>query len=115
MDGPIIADYKLDHEAQLIFGFQQRADICRELFRKQVSTSAIPTKTFVSPFGKRSATSIWSRSREVSLSIEDQSRLRRSRMSGLGSTFGGCAFSSPSCCWTSGENSGSKPFSNITC
>jgi Integrase core domain len=46
-----------------------------------VSTSAIATKTPVSPFGNRSATSAWSRSREVSLSIEDHSKFRRSRVS----------------------------------
>jgi hypothetical protein len=34
---------------------------------------------------------------------------------GLDSIFGGCAFSFSSSCWTCGENSGSKPFSIITC
>jgi hypothetical protein len=47
----------------------------------QPRTSAIPTITLTSPPAIRSATSIWFKSREVSLSIDDQSRLRRSRTS----------------------------------
>ena len=39
---------------------------------KNASTSAMPTITLTLPLGKRSATSIWSRSFEVSLSMEDQ-------------------------------------------
>src|ERR1022692_1364251 len=116
MDGSIIADYKLDHDAQLVSVFQQRARIGRKLLRQhgkildarinscrffprvRINGRAlwnegihvpIPTKIFVSPFGNRAATSIWSRSREVSLSIEDQSRLRRSRKFAPGTTCGG--------------------------
>ena len=55
-----------------------------EFFGTKVSTSAIAHQYLRFAFGNRSATSTWSRSREVSLSIEDHSRLRRSRMVRIG-------------------------------
>src|SRR5438067_13192137 len=63
-----------------------------ECFGTKTSTSAIPTKTLILPFGKRSAISTWSRSREVSLSMDDQSSCRKSRISAPAARGGGCAF-----------------------
>ena len=48
----------------------------------EASTSAIPTNKRTVPSGSLSTYSTWSRSRELSLSIEDQSSERRSRAAG---------------------------------
>src|SRR4029453_7851356 len=58
--------------------------------------------------GRRSATSIWSRSRDSRLSIEDQSSERRSR-----TPAGGVSARASTSLWTSGGKAGMKPFSAI--
>ena len=62
----------------------------------RASTSATPTSTRMRPSGNCSAHSIWSRSFDVSLSIEDHSRLRRSCAPGTAGSSG-CASIAASC------------------
>ena len=82
-----------------------------EPFRTMASTSAIATRIFTAPSGIASATVSWSRSRESSLSIEAQGRLRRSRRpAGSPAAVARIPSSSAS---TVGEKSGSKPRSII--
>ncbi len=54
------------------------------------------------------------RSREVSLSIDDHSRVRRSRTSLPAEICGGWVRNSASCCWMAGGKSGSNPCSRMT-
>ena len=76
------------------------------------STSAIATRTRASPPGSVSATSIWSRSRDSTSSIEDQSSERRSGTpgEGVGSGVRRRAATSAS---TAGSKSARKPRSSI--
>src|SRR5581483_2589015 len=86
-----------------------------ELRVANTSTSAIPTSRRVRPLPKSSAYSIWSRSLESSLSIEDQSNERRSRTLPSGATTGGCASICATCCCTAAGNCGSNPRARTTC
>jgi hypothetical protein len=137
VDLPIWANHELDYQAELICSLQQRSHTGRKLLRqhREIPYARIDRRRFLRGMliysgvlrnkgihicdahhhtrfacGQPSATSIWSRYREVSLSIEDHRRLRRSRIVPPGATCGGCATNCESCCSASGGYSGSKPF-----
>src|SRR5260370_40111210 len=81
-------------------------------FGTNASTSAILMYSRIDPSGSRSAYSIWSRSRDSSLSIEDQRSRRRSRGAGppAPTTASGRCAAVDASAKTAGEKSGSKPW-----
>src|SRR6185369_4679090 len=78
-------------------------------FRTRPSTSAMARRTRTAPCGSASATDSWSRSRESSLSIENQRRARSSRSPG---SRAGAVMAAASPC-AALEKSGSRPASVI--
>ena len=74
-----------------------RVAVDRRILGTYASTSAMATRTLMLPFGSRSATSIWSRSFEVSLSIEDHSSVAGPGSLRAGATRGACDRRSSSC------------------
>ena len=78
----------------------------------EASTSAIPTNRRTVPSGSLSTYSTWSRSRELSLSMDDQSSERRSRAAGA-AIFGGAWSRSWTSRATSAGKSGWNPASSM--
>src|SRR5712691_9165782 len=83
-----------------------------EPFLTNASTSAIATRIFTVPPAMGSATESWSRSRESSLSMDAQSKARKSRIAAP-DAVAGCVIRLVSA-MTAGEKSGRSPRWSIT-